>query len=146
VSAGRPNHHLFELKEATTMVVVGADVHKRTHTFVAVDEVGRVLGEKVVAATTAGHHKALLWARERFGAELLWGIEDCRPLSARLERDLLGAGQKVVRVAPKLIWPNRGLRHAHAASPIRLMRWRWRGRCCANPTCRWPVMTRCRGS
>ena len=30
------------------MVVVGADVHKRTHTFVAVDEVGRKLGEKVV--------------------------------------------------------------------------------------------------
>src|ERR1700730_13849872 len=89
------------------MVVVGADVHKRTHTFVAVDEVGRVLGEKVVAATTAGHHKALLWARERFGAELLWGIEDCRPLSARLERDLLGAGQKVVRVAPKLMAQSR---------------------------------------
>ena len=85
------------------MVVVGADVHKRTHTFVAVDEVGRKLGEKVVVATTAGHHKALLWAREQFGAELLWGIEDCRPLSARLERDLLGAGQKVVRVAPKLM-------------------------------------------
>ena len=37
------------------MVVVGADVHKRTHTFVAVDEVGRKLGEKIVAATTAGH-------------------------------------------------------------------------------------------
>jgi hypothetical protein len=32
---------LIEVKEATTMVVVGADVHKRTHTFVAVDEVGR---------------------------------------------------------------------------------------------------------
>jgi transposase len=107
VSAGRPNHHLFELKEATAMVVVGADVHKRTHTFVAVDEVGRVLGERVVAATTAGHHKALLWARERFGTDLLWGIEDCRPLSARLERDLLSAGQKVVRVAPKLMAQSR---------------------------------------
>jgi len=43
------------VKEATTMVVVGADVHKRTHTFVAVDEVGRQIGEKVVKATTAGH-------------------------------------------------------------------------------------------
>lgn len=40
------------------MVVVGADVHKRTHTFVAVDEVGRKLGEKVVSATTAGHQDA----------------------------------------------------------------------------------------
>lgn len=85
------------------MVVVGTDVHKRTHTFVAVDEVGRKLGEKVVAATTAGHAKALAWARVEFGDDLLWGIEDCRNLSARLERDLLCADQRVVRVAPKLM-------------------------------------------
>lgn len=85
------------------MVVVGTDVHKRTHTFVAVDEVGRKLGQKVVAATTAGHRKALAWARTNFGADVLWGIEDCRNLSARLERDLLSAGQSVVRVAPKLM-------------------------------------------
>ena len=85
------------------MVVVGTDVHKRTHTFVAVDEVGRKLGEKVVPATTAGHLKALAWARLEFGDDLLWGIEDCRNLSARLERDLLSASQQVVRVAPKLM-------------------------------------------
>ena len=85
------------------MVVVGADVHKRTHTFVAVDAVGKRVGEKVVAATSAGHAQALRWARERFGAELIWGIEDCRHLSARLERDLLSAGQQVVRVPPKLM-------------------------------------------
>ena len=85
------------------MVVVGADVHKRTHTFVAVNEVGRKLGEKVVAAATAGHAKALVWARTEFGGDVLWGIEDSRNLSARLERDLLSAGQKVVRVAAKLM-------------------------------------------
>jgi transposase len=86
------------------MVVVGTDVHKRTHTFVAVDEVGRKLGEKVVAATTEGHRKALVWAHEEFGDELIWGIEDCRNLSARLERDLLAFDQSVVRVAPKLMF------------------------------------------
>src|ERR1700730_3997837 len=85
------------------MFVVGADVHKRTHTFVAVDEVGRKLGEKVVEATTVGHRQALRWARASFGAELVWAIEDCRHLSARLERDLLTAGQQVVRVPPKLM-------------------------------------------
>jgi transposase len=85
------------------MVVVGADVHKRTHTFVAVDEVGRRLGEKVVIATTAGHRQAVQWARNQFGAELVWAIEDCRHLSARLERDLLTADQKVVRVPPKMM-------------------------------------------
>jgi transposase len=34
---------------------------------------------------------------------VVWGIEDCRQLSLRLERDLLDAGQRVVRVPPQLI-------------------------------------------
>ena len=85
------------------MVVVGADVHKRTHTFVAVDAVGRKLGEKTVKTTSAGHMDVIMWAREQFGTDLIWGIEDCRNMSARLERDLLGAGQKVVRVPTKLM-------------------------------------------
>ena len=85
------------------MVVVGADVHKRTHTFVAVDDVGRKLAEKTFGTSSAGHAEAVMWARERFGARLVWAIEDCRHLSARLERDLLSAGQQVVRVPPKLM-------------------------------------------
>jgi transposase len=85
------------------MIVVGADVHKRKHTFVAVDEVGRRLGEKTVKATTEGHVAAIMWAREQFGTELIWGIEDCRNMSARLERDLMSADQKVVRVPTKLM-------------------------------------------
>ena len=90
------------------MVVVGADVHKHTHTFVAVDEVGKQLGVLTVEATTKGHHRALAWARKTFvGQELVWAIEDCRHLSARLERDLLTAGQKVVRVPPKMMAQSR---------------------------------------
>lgn len=85
------------------MVVVGADVHKRTHTFVAIDEVGRQIGQRTVAATSAGHATALVWARQEFGTELRWAIEDCRHLSARLERDLLTAGQQVARVPPKMM-------------------------------------------
>ena len=86
------------------MVVVGADVHKRTHTFVAVDAVGRQVGQLTVAATSKGHLRALGWARREFGGEeLTWAIEDCRHLSARLERDLLTAGQQVVRVPPKMM-------------------------------------------
>ena len=89
------------------MVVLGADVHKRTHTFVAVDQLGRQLGHKTFPATTTGHHQALRWARAQFGAELRWAIEDCRHLSARLERDLLTAGQAVVRVPPKMMAEHR---------------------------------------
>jgi hypothetical protein len=40
------------------MVVVGADVHKRTHTFVAVDQAARELGHRTFEATTAGHQAA----------------------------------------------------------------------------------------
>lgn len=85
------------------MVVIGTDVHKSTHTFVAVDEVGRQLGCKVVKAVSAGHGEAIMWAREHFGTDLTWGIEDCRNMSVRLERDLLTAGQTVVRVPTKLM-------------------------------------------
>ena len=85
------------------MVVVGADVHKRSHTFVAADAVGKQLGQLTVDATTKGHHKALAWVRKSFPGEVVWAIEDCRHLSARLERDLLTAGQRVVRVPPKMM-------------------------------------------
>jgi transposase len=85
------------------MVVVGADVHKRTHTFVAVDGVGKKLGQLTVKADGKGHDKAICWARREFGQDLIWGIEDCRHLSARLEIDLLDADQSVVRVPAKLM-------------------------------------------
>jgi transposase len=95
-------------QEAIAMVVVGSDVHKRTHTFVAVDETGRKLGELTVKADPRGHDKAICWALKRFGAELRWAIEDVRHLSARLEIDLLDAGQVVVRVPPKMMAEHAG--------------------------------------
>lgn len=85
------------------MTVIGVDAHKATHTMVGVDVGGRKLAEITVKATTEGHLKALDWARREFGADLVWGVEDCRNLSMRLERDLLDAGQRVVRVPPQLM-------------------------------------------
>ncbi len=98
------------------MVVVGADVHKGTHTFVAVDQVGRQVGQRTVAATSEGHAKALAWAREQFGEALTWAIEDCRHLSARLERDLLSAGQQVVRVPPTMMAEQRRIARTRGKS------------------------------
>ena len=98
------------------MVVVGADVHKWTHTFVAVDEVGRELGTKTFDAITPGHQAAVCWAREKFGADLVWAVEDCRHLSARLERDLLTAGQAVVRVPPKMMAEQRRIARTRGKS------------------------------
>ncbi len=85
------------------MVTLGIDAHKRTHTVVAVDEVGRQLGCKTTTATTSADHLAMLRWAERFGEERTWAVEDCRHLSRRLEADLLAAGERIVRVPPKLM-------------------------------------------
>jgi transposase len=98
------------------MAVVGSDVHKHTHTFVAVDQAARELGQKTFPATTAGHQAAIRWARERFGADLRWAVGDCRHLSARLERDLLTAGQVVVRVPPKMMAEQRRIARTRGKS------------------------------
>jgi transposase len=86
-----------------SMVVLGIDAHKRTHTVVAVDEAGRQLGVKTTVSTsTAAHLELVRWA-DRFGPVRRWAVEDCRHLSRRLERDLLAAGEEIVRVPPKLM-------------------------------------------
>jgi transposase len=85
------------------MVMLGIDAHKRTHTVVAVDDLGRQLGVCTTTATTTEDHLGLLRWAARFGGERVWAVEDCRHLSRRLERDLLGAGERIVRVPPKLM-------------------------------------------
>lgn len=85
-------------------VVIGVDAHKKTHTLVALDGNSRKLAEKTVEATDAGHATALHWALLKFGDDdLAWGIEDCRHVSARLERNLVTAGQRVARVPTRLM-------------------------------------------
>src|SRR6266487_5224844 len=39
--------------------------------------------------------------------ERLWALEDCRQLTRALERELLAAGEELVRVPPKLMAPQR---------------------------------------
>jgi transposase len=92
------------------MVIIGVDAHKKTHTMCAIDDVGRKVGEKTVAAHTDGHLEALMWAREAFGVEMRWAVEDCRQVSSRLESDLIANGQSIVRVPVKLM--HRSRRHA----------------------------------
>ena len=84
------------------MVILGVDAHKHTHTVVVVDEHGCQLGTRTVGTSSAEHLMLLRWASV-FPGERCWAIEDCRHLSRRLERDLLAAGEAVVRVTPKLM-------------------------------------------
>jgi transposase len=87
------------------MVILGVDAHKHTHTVVAVDDNGRQIASRTVGTSSNEHLGLLRWATQ-FGNEAggrRWAIEDCRHLSRRLERDLLAAGEQIVRVTPKLM-------------------------------------------
>ena len=101
------------------MIVIGADVHKSTHALAAIDAgTGQLLGEREIPATERGHLDALRWAHE-FGQEIAWAIEDCRDLSHHLEQALLAGGERVVRVAPKLMGVSRrGEREPGKSDPI----------------------------
>jgi transposase len=85
------------------MIVIGADIHKSTHALAAVSgDSGTVAGELEIRADEAGHRAALRWART-LDEERVWAIEDCRHLSRRLEQALIAAGERVVRVPPKMM-------------------------------------------
>src|SRR3954466_15990833 len=86
------------------MIVVGADTHKDSHTLAAVDAgLGQVLAEVTVRARRRSFEALLVWARGLDEDQRVWAIEDCRHVSGALERFLLGRGERVVRVPPKLM-------------------------------------------
>ena len=84
------------------MIVVGIDPHKKTHTAVAINAATATpMGEITVGNGKQGHGRLLAWARD-LDTEHLFAVEDCRHVSGSLERFLLGRGERVVRVPPKL--------------------------------------------
>lgn len=98
------------------MIMLGIDAHKRSHTVVAVDELGRQLGVRTTTATTTAEHLDLVRWADRFGPERTWAVEDCRHLSRRLERDMLAAGERLVRVPPKLMAHSRDAARTYGKS------------------------------
>ena len=84
------------------MIVVGLDVHKHSLTAVAVDELGRPVAEHVGPVDG----QVVVWARS-LGEERLWAVEDCRHVTRGLEQALLGQGERLVRVPPRLTAPQR---------------------------------------
>jgi transposase len=101
------------------MIVIGADTHKQTHTLAAVDAwSGQLAGELTAAAREQGFREVLRWGRG-LDREIVWAIEDCRHVSGGLERFLIGAGERVVRVPPKLMGESRrGQRSAGKSDEI----------------------------
>jgi transposase len=85
------------------MIVIGVDVHKQSLTAAAVDVTGRPLAEKTLSGSEDG---LLAWAAA-LGGDRLWAVEDCRHVTGALERELAAAGERLVRVPPKLTAPER---------------------------------------
>ncbi|MGN6868552.1 MAG: IS110 family transposase [Solirubrobacteraceae bacterium] len=89
------------------MIVIGVDAHKRTHTLVALEAVTGVgRGQATIQATDDGVLNGLRFAVALDG-DRVWAVEDCRHVTSRLERALLGAGERVIRVPPALTGESR---------------------------------------
>ena len=85
------------------MIVIGIDPHKRSHTAVAVQaQTGELIAELTVPASPEGSSKLVAWALALSEASV-FALEDCRHVSASLERFLLARELQVVRVPPKLM-------------------------------------------
>src|SRR6188472_1194521 len=85
------------------MIVLGADMHKSSHTIAAVAAAsGELLGEKTIEVGDRGFAAALGWARG-LQDERVWALEDCRHVSGAFERFLLLHGERVVRVATRMM-------------------------------------------
>lgn len=100
------------------MIVIGIDAHKYSHTAAIVERSsGQVLADVTVAAGDEGHLRLLELARGR-DSERVWAIEDCRNVTGALERFLLRAGERAVRVHPKLMASERKLARRPGKSDV----------------------------
>jgi transposase len=81
-------------------VMIGVDPHKGSHTAVAVDATEQALGECKVRSGPAQLDRLLSWA-QRF-PERSWAVENATGLGYLLAQQLVGAGERVLDVQPKL--------------------------------------------
>jgi transposase len=79
------------------MIAVGVDTHKHWHVAVALDVVGQLVGEIVVAASGRGYRELVVWLAG-LGGEVVVGIEGAGSYGAGLCRHLQGSGISVVEV------------------------------------------------
>src|SRR3954471_3027556 len=86
----------------STMIVLGADTHKRSHTVAAVAAAtGELGGEQTIPVGARGFDALLRWARG-LDDERVWALEDCRHVSGSLERFLIARGERVLRIPTHL--------------------------------------------
>jgi transposase len=106
------------------MIVIGTDTHKRSHTAAAVDAAGSELSVRTAPARSEGF--ALLGWGCSLGRERAWALEGCRHVSGSFERFLIARGERVVRVAPKLMaGARRAQRQRGKSEPIDALSVAW---------------------
>ena len=89
IGAERPN--------TLVEVILGVDTHLDFHVAVAVDHLGRSLGESSVPTTVKGYEGLLCWA-EGFGPVRCAGVEGTSSYGAGLARHLKARGIEVLEV------------------------------------------------
>jgi transposase len=82
------------------VITIGIDPHKSTHTAVALDQQGRVLGELRVAATRTTTEQLLRWAEP--WPERIWAVEGASGLGHLLAQRLVACGETVLDVPATL--------------------------------------------
>ena len=108
------NITVSESPATVTEVILGIDTHKDVHVAVALDGLGKRLGELEVSTTTKDYERLLGWAKE-FGPVCCAGIEGTSSYGAGLARHLKAAGISVMEVErPK----RRHLRRNGKSDPI----------------------------
>lgn len=81
-------------------VMIGIDPHKGSHTAVALDGVETKLGEVRVRSSTTQVEQLLSWSKG--WPDRIWAIEGAKGLGRLLAEQLVGAGERVVDIQPKL--------------------------------------------
>lgn len=84
--------------EEQDQVIVGVDTHKWEHVAVAINGIGRRLGEVTIPSTPAGYEAVLEWA-QGLGTIRVFGIEGTGSYGSGLARFLRRQGQTIVEVS-----------------------------------------------
>ena len=85
------------MPKRTRVVIGGVDTHGRTHHAAAIDQQGRLLGDREFPADSGGYRQLLGWLRRHGNLDMV-GVEGTGSYGAGLTRFLLDRGINVVEV------------------------------------------------
>lgn len=100
-------------KSLEDKIIIGVDTHKHSHVAVALDTLGRRLGQIMMPATTEGYGRLVQWG-QTLGTPLAFGVEGTGSYGAGLTRHLVQLGYTVREVNR----PDRRLRRQQGKNDV----------------------------